>query len=584
MVTAALAFALAGCAQGGADAAPALEEPAAAAQAETEHPSAPTAPEVKTPEPAAEPEPQNAAEAPAAEPDGESPADNPGEEQNEAPAQAQEAPAAADRGEAPVEPREVVPSGGGRLVAIDPGHQRRGNSAQEPIGPGASQTKPKVSSGTTGHWTGLAEYELNLTVSLLLRDELEARGYRVVMTRTSHDVDISNIERAQLAADSGADILVRIHANGSDDPSVSGALTICMTPKNPYCAQLYRESRRLSDDVLDGLAAATGAKKRSVWETDTMSGVNWASMPVTIVEMGFMTNEREDRLLATADYQAKMARGIADGIDRYFGQAPALSAAPDIPAQEAPAAEAESLQAVLDRFVQGKGESWDVRAEALSGGASAAAQANLVAGHGSVSASIIKIFIAGAVYEDVEAGLLDHGDVIGDLTLMLQNSDNDATNRLTRKLGGGDAEAGMARVTRFAESIGCGDTRHNRLMLDFSGKENYTSAKDCATALRMLCEGRYVTPAWSAEMLSIMKGQVDRSRIHRLLPKGTVVADKPGSLYERSNGDVGVVFSPAGDYILCMICNDFQSAEAVKDEMARLSLEVYDWFQAHPPQ
>lgn len=203
-------------------------------------------------------------------------------------------------------------------VAIDPGHQRRGNPTQEPIGPGSTNTKDRVAPGMRGVYSGLAEYELNMKVGLLLRDELEKRGYRVIMTRTENDVDISNAERARIAESANADIFVRIHANASDDPSDSGALAICMTPDNPYCAWLYQESRHLCDVLLDALTAATGAVNRGVWETDTMSGINWASMPVTIVEMGFMSNEREDRLMAMPEYQLKLAYGIANGIDRYF--------------------------------------------------------------------------------------------------------------------------------------------------------------------------------------------------------------------------------------------------------------------------
>ncbi len=207
----------------------------------------------------------------------------------------------------------------GKIVCIDPGHQDHGMSEKEPNAPGSSTMKAKLTTGTSGIASGKDEYEVNLEVSLQLRDELERRGYTVVMTRETNNVNISNVERALIANDAHADIFVRIHCNSLDNSSVHGALTYQPSSSNPYLSgDVIAGSQRLAQLLLDYQIQATGQRNAGIIDGDDMTGINWAQMPVTIVEMGFMSNPDEDLYISGAAGQAQIVQGLANGIDAYF--------------------------------------------------------------------------------------------------------------------------------------------------------------------------------------------------------------------------------------------------------------------------
>lgn len=213
----------------------------------------------------------------------------------------------------------IAASGSDRIVCLDPGHQLRGNHEREPTGPGAKEMKPRVASGTVGVSTRKPEYQLTLEAAFLLRDQLEAYGYRVVMTRETHEVDISNRERAAVCNEAAADLSVRIHADGDSSPATQG-VSVLYPGNNPYTKPIHSESLHAADLVLAEVIAATGAYSRGKIPRTDLSGFNWSEVPSVLVEMGFMTNPREDELLSDPDYLHKMTQGIAAGVNRYLSE------------------------------------------------------------------------------------------------------------------------------------------------------------------------------------------------------------------------------------------------------------------------
>ena len=157
-------------------------------------------------------------------------------------------------------------------------------------------------------------------MSKKLRDELKARGYTVVMTRTTHNVHITNIERAQFANKSKADIMVRIHANDIDGASsLNGVFCYAAAGNIRFLSQkVIKRGQRLAVLLRDAQAAATGQRKGGNFYENDMTGINWAKMPCVIVEMGYMSNPTEDMRMANSGFQMKIAKGLANGIDQYF--------------------------------------------------------------------------------------------------------------------------------------------------------------------------------------------------------------------------------------------------------------------------
>lgn len=201
----------------------------------------------------------------------------------------------------------------GLKIGIDPGHQEHGNNEKELVTPGGKEKKPKVSSGTSGRKTRIPEYVTVLEIAFKLRDALEAEGAEVKMTRETHDVNISNQERAIMMNEWGADLVLRIHCDGTNKKSANG---IGLFVNKSF--DISAESKKAAEAILPRMVEATGAKKRGVYQRDTYTGLNWSEVPCILVECGYLTNPDEDVRLNDAEYQQKLAEGMVEGICDYF--------------------------------------------------------------------------------------------------------------------------------------------------------------------------------------------------------------------------------------------------------------------------
>ena len=191
------------------------------------------------------------------------------------------------------------------------------------------------------------------------------------------------------------------------------------------------------------------------------------------------------------------------------------------------------------------------------------------------SASIIKLFVMAAAYDQINKGQVSEANkttILNNMRNMITISDNDATNAIVAALGNGDEEAGRAIINNYASSEGYSETSINRSLGQSSrgSVENYTSAKDVSNLLEKIHNGEIDN---SEDMLKLLKAQTRRSKIPSGVPDGVTVANKTGELGDVQN-DAAIVYS-GGDYVIVTLSKGVSESEGI-DTIKNISKMTYE--------
>lgn len=195
------------------------------------------------------------------------------------------------------------------------------------------------------------------------------------------------------------------------------------------------------------------------------------------------------------------------------------------------------------------------------------------------AASLIKLYVAGCVYENYEAVSAQEsygGETESLLSVMITVSDNTACNTLVSRLGNGDTQAGMAKVNQYCANHGFSDTHMGRLMLQSNDvDDNYTSVYDCCNYLKMANAGQL---EGASRVLGYMQQQQRRSKIPAGIPSGVTVGNKTGELSNVEN-DAAIVYGGSGVYVLCVMSEGLSDTYGAQRFIATISGMVYDFME-----
>lgn len=198
------------------------------------------------------------------------------------------------------------------------------------------------------------------------------------------------------------------------------------------------------------------------------------------------------------------------------------------------------------------------------------------------AASLIKLYIMGAVYENYDSIIAQYGQssVDSNLNSMITVSDNDAANTLVSYLGSGDSSAGMNIVNEFCSAQGYSSTHMGRLLLASNQyDDNYTSVSDCGHFLKKVYEGNQESDAHAQAEFALLAAQTRRNKIPAQMPADVSVANKTGELSDVEN-DAGIIYNSQNDLIIVFMSENVPQPGSAQSTIASLSRQIYDSYSS----
>lgn len=203
---------------------------------------------------------------------------------------------------------------GNLVICIDPGNQPVAGES-EWVDPGMT-AKAAAEAEFRGTLSGNVEYLVNMDIASKLKNLLEKDGIKVVITRDSSGTAVPEITRAEIGNTAGASLCVKIHCANSDDPMKLGIQTF-YPEKGKWTDPIYEKSKAAALYIHAEMLKSCATEDMSAKPLKGYTGFEWSAVPVVRVEPGFLSNPRDDSLLAQDEFRWKAAWGIRNGIIKY---------------------------------------------------------------------------------------------------------------------------------------------------------------------------------------------------------------------------------------------------------------------------